>query len=109
MTQLGVGVSESLIRRVTERAAKLAFIVEVTTEISPSKKIREGGAQLIDRLNEWVEEIRDLHEAQDDEIEDRLKSFIVRLRLAEAKVTQWPIPASARKILDRQLAHAFLQ
>lgn len=102
MTKLGVQVPETIIVSLEKRAARLASLVESATQASPERPIREGGALLIDRLGEWVEEIKDLREMGDEEVTEVIRSFATRLRIAEEKVKAWPLPQSARKHAMRQ-------
>lgn len=110
MNQLQPKISVQVIRRVSARALKLAERVEYATDQSPHKRIRESGAQLIELLHEWVEEIADMHAAQDEDLEERLVSFVVRLKMAEAKVATWPetkkAPQRRRKRRRKKPTHA---
>ncbi len=97
MTKLGVQIPTSTISTLDFRVARLSSLVEIATQSSPEKKIRANGAQLIERLSEWLEEIKDLSEVGDEDVHDVLKSFKLRLKLAEAKIKTWPIPDRLRK------------
>lgn len=94
MTKLGETIEKSTLDALERRVARLSILVEFATQSSPERKIREGGNQLIERLSEWVEDIKDLAEVGDEDVHDLLKSFVLRLRLAEQKVKSWHIPPS---------------
>lgn len=94
MTKLGETIEKSTLEGLERRVARLSILVEYATQSSPERKIREGGNQLIERLSEWVEDIKDLAEIGDEDVHDLLKSFMLRLRLAEQKVKDWQIPES---------------
>ena len=96
MTKLGVTIPQSVLSALEKRAQKLTSLVDVATSSAHDKKVRDSGAQLIERVNEWIEEIRDLNTVGDDEVEERAKSFHIRLRLAEEKIKGWQLPASVR-------------
>ncbi|MEL7371038.1 MAG: hypothetical protein AAFN74_19110 [Myxococcota bacterium] len=96
MTKLGVTIPQPILNALEKRAQKLTSLVDVATSTATDKKVRDNGAQLIERVNEWVEEIRDLNMVGDDEVEERAKSFHIRLKLAEDKIKGWALPASVR-------------
>ena len=96
MTKLGMTIPQSVMTALEKRAHKLTSLVDVATSGATDKKVRDNGAQLIERVNEWIEEIRDLNTMGDEEVEERAKSFHIRLRLAEQKIAAWALPASVR-------------
>ncbi len=95
--KLGATVPRSTIAALERRATKLAALIDVATKASTNRDIRTGGAQLIDRLNEWIEEIKELVDMEDEDVLEMVKSFHLRLRIAEGKVARWQIPANLRK------------
>lgn len=103
MTKLGVTIPNTVMNALERRAQKLISLVDVATSTASDKRVRDNGAQLIERVNEWVEEIRDLNMVGDDEVEERAKSFHIRLKLAEAKIEAWALPASVRDRADAAL------
>jgi hypothetical protein len=96
MTSFGMQISEHTITSLEKRASRLAALVETATQGSQLKKVRDNGAQLVERLGEWVEEIKELRDMGDEDVEELIKSFTTRLALAEEKIKAWPIPASVR-------------
>ena len=96
MTKLGVTIPQPVLTALEKRAQKLTSLVDVATSTASDKKVRDSGAQLIERVNEWLEEIRDLNMVGDEEVEERAKSFHIRLRLAEEKIQGWQLPAAVR-------------
>jgi hypothetical protein len=92
MTKLGETISQAKLDAIERRVTKLATLLEVATQNSSEKTVREGGAQLIERLSEWVEDIKDLAEVGDEDVVEVVKGFMVRLKLAEDKVKEWKIP-----------------
>src|SRR5262245_59128910 len=83
-------VSESAVNALARRTSRLIEMVERATARSPEKQVREGGAQLAELLAERLEEIREMHAIEDDDIADRVRAFELRVRIAEAKVLEWP-------------------
>lgn len=100
MTKLGVEVAEATITSLERRVVRLVALLEIATQKSPNKTIRENGARLADRLAEWMDDIKDLREVGDEDVTELIKSFELRLKLAESKVKDWPLPASARAELE---------
>jgi hypothetical protein len=100
MTKLGIEISDSTMAQLERRVAKLMALLEIATHKAADKKIRENGAQLSDRLAEWIDDIKDLREAGDEEVAERISSFTLRLKMAEDKMKNWPIPAAAREELN---------
>lgn len=99
MTALASRISMETIRRVARRAERIAQVIDEATEKSSDRRIRETGAQLIDLLAEWVEEIYELQVAEDLDVEERLQSFWVRLHVAEEKIAAWPLTQAQLKKL----------
>ncbi len=100
MTNLGVEVPQSTLTQLERRVVRLSALVEQATQISPHKKVREGGALLMERLGEWIDEIKELSDIGDADVHDRIRSFSLRLKLAEEKVKTWPVPARYKKAGD---------
>ncbi len=96
MTKLGVTIPKPVMSALEKRAQRLISLVDAATSGATDKRVREQGAQLIERVHEWVEEIRDLNTIGDDEVEERANSFHIRLTLAQKKVDGWALPASVR-------------
>lgn len=96
MTKLGVSIPKPVISALEKRAQKLISLVDVATSEASDKKVRDSGAQLIERVNEWIEEIRELNMMGDDDVEERANSFHIRLALAQRKVDAWGLPAAVR-------------
>lgn len=94
---LRAGVSESTINAIARRTARLIEMVERATQASGEKQIRDGGAQLVELLSERIEEIRELFASDDEELTERIKGFLIRLKLAEEKVTTWPMPPEVKR------------
>ncbi len=101
MTKFGEMIPQSTLDRLERRVSRLSILLELATQNSAEKSIRESGAQLIERLSEWLEDIKDLVEVGDEDAHDLVKSFTMRLRLAETKVKGWSIPeAVVRRAFD---------
>jgi hypothetical protein len=83
-------VSESTVNALARRTSRLIEMIERATQRSPEKHVREGGSQLVELLSERLEEIREMHSIEDDDLIDRVRGFDLRIRLAEAKVLEWP-------------------
>jgi hypothetical protein len=92
MTDLSARIPESAITALARRTTRLIEMVERATQVSPEKGIREGGAQLAELLSERLEEIRELHAMEDDDLPDRIRAFSLRIKMAEAKVMTWKMP-----------------
>ncbi len=95
--KLGVDIPLSHIEALENRAHRLASAVDAATLASGKRHIRDAGGQIIDRILEWVDEIKDLREIGDEDIVDRMQSFLSRLRLAEQAVKSWPRPGAKRR------------
>lgn len=89
-------VPETAVDALARRTARLSEMIERATHSAPDKAIRDAGKELVDLLGERVEEIRELHAMEDDDLPERLRIFRIRLKLAEAKVLSWP-SSKARK------------
>jgi hypothetical protein len=96
MSNLSSRVPEATVNAIARRTARLIDLVERATQASPHKQVREGGAQLIDLLGERIEEIRELHAMDDEDLPDRIKGFKLRLSLAEEKVLTWKLPKTRK-------------
>ena len=105
MTKFGEMIPQSTLENLERRVSRLSILVELATQGSAEKSIRESGAQLIERLSEWLEDIKDLVEIGDEDAHDLVKSFTMRLRLAETKVKAWKIPeAVVRRAFEEEVA-----
>lgn len=93
-------VSESTVNALARRTSRLIEMVERATARSPEKQIREGGAQLAELLAERLEEIREMHAVEDDDLADRLRAFDLRVRIAEAKILEWPVMKPRRSKVE---------
>jgi hypothetical protein len=83
-------MSETTVNALARRTSRLIEMIETATQRSTEKTVREGGAQLVELLTERLEEIREMHAGEDDDLVDRVRGFELRVRLAEAKVLEWP-------------------
>ena len=99
MQSLGQALPESAVTRLERRVARLSALLEVATQQASDRQIRDGGAQLIERLGEWLEDIKDLREVGDEDVHEMVRSFELRLKLAERKVDGWAIPPSVKRKL----------
>ncbi|MCB9653969.1 MAG: hypothetical protein H6729_07580 [Deltaproteobacteria bacterium] len=99
--KLGTEVPEATIHMLEKRAEKLASLVDLATRQSSKKDVREGGTLLIERLGEWVDDIKALREVGDEDIHDVIQTFWVRLHLAERKTRDWSIPDELRTAAGR--------
>ena len=90
MSELRARVPESTVKALARRTTRLCELVDRATSVSPHKQIRDGGAQLIDLLNERMEEIVELQAMEDEDLPERLRAFTMRIELAELKVMTWP-------------------
>ena len=107
MSNLGTPtVSNAIIDHIEGRAAKLVLLIEAATQASQERKIREGGAQLVERIIENMEELREKQANQDIELAEAVDVFHRRLYLAQQLVDTWNIPASIRKRLEKKTAPA---
>ena len=97
MTSFAAPVSQTTVASIERRAARLASLIEVVTQGSSERRIRETGAQLVERLGEWVEEIKELNDAGDGEAQEKARTFDLRLRLAEEKTLSWNLPPELRE------------
>lgn len=88
--------TESLVLALAKRTARLSEMIDRATSSSPAKEVRETGAQLVELLGERMEELRELHAMEDDDIADRLRAHAARLALAEQKVNTWPQVKASR-------------
>lgn len=101
-SNLEVHVSDSLIRHLERRAARLIVLVETATQASDERSVRDGGAQLVERIQEMVEELQDLRAAGDSDLPELVEAFHRRLYIAQKKVDGWNIPDSVRRILEQR-------
>ena len=101
-SNLEVHVSEALIRHLERRAARLVLMVETATQASAERSVREGGAQLVERIQEIMEELQDLKAAGDTDLPDLVEGIHRRLYIAQRKVDGWNIPESVRRVLDQR-------
>ena len=89
-------VSETTVNALARRTTRLIDMIERAAQPSPEKHVREGGAQLVELLSERLEEIREMLAVEDDDLGDRVRAFDLRVKLAEAKVLEWPLPIARR-------------
>jgi len=101
-SNLEVHVSDALIRHLERRAARLVLLVETATQASAERSVRDGGAQLVERILEMVEELQDLRAAGDSDLPELVEGFHRRLYIAQKKVDSWNIPDSVRRILEQR-------
>jgi hypothetical protein len=92
MDALRSRVPESKVTALSRRTARLCEQIERASQSSPHKEVREIGAQLVDLLSERFEELKELHQMEDEDAVDRINAFEIRIRLAEQKVATWRIP-----------------
>lgn len=97
MSEFRDRVPESKVNAIARRAARLSKLVERATKSSPSKEVRARGGQLVEVLTEWVDQIQELHSGGDVDLEERVRSFTIRLHLAEQKVVTWHIPEKKKR------------
>ena len=71
--------------------------VEKATANHPDDRIRLGGNRLAEVLEEWLEELQEMHASDDGDFVQRLEQFELRLKLANRKVDTWPKPKRRRK------------
>ena len=95
--KLGVDIPKSYMNALEARALRLTSVIDAATSQSPDRLIRDSGAQLSDRIVEWVEEIKELLELGDEEVFERIQSFVTRLHIAERKIQSWPLPKDSQK------------
>ena len=95
--KFGVEIPQTQMDTLEARAHRLTVEVDRVTGASSDRGIREVGGQLVDRILEWVEEIKDLREVGDEEVVERINSFKARLSLAETHVAAWPKPRLRRE------------
>lgn len=95
-------VSETTVNALARRTSRLIEMVERATSLSPEKTVREGGAQLAELLAERLEEIREMHAIEDEDLADRVRAFEIRVRIAEAKVLEWPQTQKPAKRAQRK-------
>ncbi|MGF1511958.1 MAG: hypothetical protein ACFB9M_20905 [Myxococcota bacterium] len=81
------------------RAARLVCVIEAVGQRSEDRHTKEACTLITERIQEMFEEMRDMHEMGDIEVRDRMESMALRLRLAERKIKDWPLPKSVRRIL----------
>lgn len=94
--KFGVDIPQSHVDALEARAQRLANEVDRATTASSDRRIRDTAGHLVDRILEWVEEIKELREVGDEDVIERIKSFQGRLALAESHVASWPMPADKR-------------
>ena len=100
--KFGVDIPQSQVDAIETRAHRLAVEIDRATLASTDRHIREVGGQVVDRILEWVEEIKELREVGDEEVTERIASFKARLRLAEKAVATWPKPESEPRSAGRR-------
>lgn len=100
--QGGTNEMDAVLRYLERRAARLVGLIDAASQASDDKKIRDGGAQLVERIVELVEELRELQKAEDDGLPEAADVFHRRLYLAEKKVDTWNIPESVKKRLGNK-------
>jgi hypothetical protein len=106
MTDLSARIPESAITSLARRTARLIELIERATQISPEKSVREGGAQLAELLNERIEEIRELHAMDDQDLAERVRAFALRIKMAESKVMTWKLPAPRKTAAQKSAPRA---
>lgn len=89
-------ISAKVLKGLEARATRLSEQVERATQASPDRDVRDGGSRLADVLEEWLQDIHEMHQADDEELAERVLSFRTRLFLAEKKVATWNVPAKRR-------------
>ncbi len=98
----GPTVSDGVMRYLDKRAARIVLLVETATQGSADRKIREGGAQLVEQVIEMVEALHELKATGSEELAEAADLFHRRLYLAEKKIEGWNIPASVLKRIDKK-------
>ena len=100
--KFGVNIPKSRLESLEARAHRLAVVVDQATSGSADRTIRTISGQLVDRIFEWMEEIKELLEVGDEEVVERIRSFQARLSLAEKAVGSWPKRATAKSTTRRR-------
>ncbi|MBX2812950.1 MAG: hypothetical protein KTR25_14135 [Myxococcales bacterium] len=102
--KFGVSISKTKLESLENRAHRICAIIDQATIRNPDRNIREMAGQLVDRIFEWVDEIRELVEVGDEDAVDRARSFQARLILAEKAVRSWPQPLGKKSSRKRRRA-----
>ncbi|MCC7383687.1 MAG: hypothetical protein IT384_17735 [Deltaproteobacteria bacterium] len=92
MSQVEKTAAEQRLKSLQKQASKLAELVELATRTATRPEVRRDGARFAEVLEEWVDDLKDLIETQDESTAEKLASFQTRLNLAEAKVEHWKLP-----------------
>lgn len=83
-------IPQAVIEGLEAKALRLTEEIDRATSLSEKREIRNLGGQLIERIMEWVEEIKDLRQTEDEDIHDVIQSFESRLAMASRMVRDWP-------------------
>jgi hypothetical protein len=96
-------LSNSTLAQLTERAHHLATRIEWATRSANNPTVRREGSRFGEVIDEWLDDLRGLVEADDDAASERLASFEKRLARAERKVGAWRVaPMPERAVRGRR-------
>lgn len=105
--KFGVSITKTELDSLENRAHRIAGIVDQATAKSPDRHIRDISGQLVDRILEWLEEIKEQIEIGDEDALESVRNFQVRLSLAEKAISTWPRQTRARSnVRKRRRARA---
>jgi seryl-tRNA synthetase len=90
-------ISSRGLEQLVRRSDRLASQIESAVEAANDRVVKDKAARILERMEEWLDEINDLHRTGDEEVTEKFQSFLARLNLAEAKVATWPKSPSTGK------------
>jgi hypothetical protein len=85
-------ISDKVLRELSARAHRLTTTIESATRAAANSAVRREGARFGEVIEEWLDDLKALIEAQDAAAGERLESFEQRLAMAERKVDHWNLP-----------------
>ena len=98
--EMGQRELEAVLKYLEQRASRLVRLIQAVSQPHSEKKVRDGGAQLTERIVELAEELREMQSGASDELAEAADLFHRRLYIAEQMVETWNIPAAVRKQLE---------
>lgn len=84
------------------RAARLAAVIENVARRSKDANMKLSAQVIAERIQELLEEIREIELLDTAEATERRHTFKLRLDIAEKKISAWPLSPTSRKILSGQ-------
>ena len=82
------------------RAHRVSAVIENVGQQSNDANMRTAAQLTAERIQELLEEIREVVDVDPIDAEERMRHFEMRLDIAEKKMAVWPLTKKQQKVLE---------